>query len=520
MRVVSTLGAFLDEAAARGGCIVEAGSGRRLDCAELAARATRVAAALHRLGLRRGDRLALLLPNTIDWFVLHAAAARLGVLTVPLNTRYTRTEIRDLLRVSEARAIAVDPDFHGLGLGALVHELAEVDGVPLDLVISTGTTGPGIAWQTLLDHPDTDGLPPDVDGGAPLVVFGTSGTTSAPKLALHHHDGVTTHAVAVAAGFGLGGDDVVLGMLPPCGAYGYTVALAALTAGARLVLLPSFTPAELAGRVADLHVTFFAATEAILRPALAAPDALERLSTWRIGATAGGSVGDVVARLGEVGTTLVNVYGASEVLALFAIRDPAGPADARSVPGGSPVHDALQVRVGDIGTGAALPPGSTGELQFRGYSVFSAYLANPEATAAAFTADGWFRSGDHGRVAPDGRSFDYLSRLTDTMRLRGFLVDPAQIEEVLLAHPAVRQAQVVGVPSTETGEEDAVAFVVGDAVTEAELRVWSRERLAAHKVPSRVAVVEEIPTTPSANGDKALKRVLRHRAARLLEEST
>ncbi|MDQ4117640.1 MAG: AMP-binding protein, partial [Actinomycetota bacterium] len=185
--------------------------------------------------------------------------------------------------------------------------------------------------------------------------------------------------------------------------------------------------------------------------------------------------------------------------------------------GGTLVGDATRVRAVVPGTDDTLPDGEVGELQFRGPSVFVRYLDNPVATSSALSADGWYRSGDSGRTHDGGRTFDYLSRLADTLRLKGFLVDPAQIEEILLTHAGVREAQVVGVPDTTTGEDRAVAFVVGTADPDA-LRAWCRERLAAFKVPDRIAVVDAIPVTPSANGDKALKRALRERALTLTQE--
>lgn len=507
------------------GRLLDTATGLEISAGQLLARSRSVAAGLRRIGLRAGDRIGLLLPNGVDWFVLHLAAAELGLLTVPVNTRYRRTEIAELLRRSGCRALAVDTAFRGLGFAETVRALVEQDGLEFDVLITTGDDDlPGGVSLATLATTVADGPDAGPDLQAPLIVFGTSGTTSAPKLAMHVVTGVTEHARHVAAALGLGPDDVVLGLLPPCGAYGYTVAMAALAAGARLVLLPTFSPSGLADLVAEHGVTFLAATEAILRPALAATGAMGKLGTWRVGVTAGGSVTDLVTTLDAAGTRLVNVYGSSELLALTALRDPAADGAARAVPGGTPVGRGLEVRVADAASGEILPHGRDGELQFRGYCAFTGYLGQPVASAAARTADGWYRSGDHGRTASDGRSFDYLSRLADTMRLRGFLVDPAQVEEVLIAHPSVTVAQVVGVPVAATGEDVAIAFVVGGLpghrpIEEADLAGWCRERLAGFKVPARFVVIDAIPTTPSANGDKALKRALRERAARILDES-
>ncbi|MQA13852.1 MAG: AMP-binding protein [Pseudonocardiaceae bacterium] len=492
---------------------------------ELEHQVQRVAKSLDAMGLRPGDAFALWLPNCVEWFVLHFAAARLGLVTVPLNTRYLVTEVRHLLTTSRARLLAIDPGFHGLDFAGAVEELVADGSVPLEHVVTVGAGRcdvPHVPFAALLEPTAAahGGEPGDqITEQTPLVVFGTSGTTSAPKLALHPHSNVVRHSEAVREGFGLTADDVVLGMLPPCGAYGYTVALAAMAAGARLVLLPTFDPVQLPELVAEHGVTFLAATEPILRTALAEPAATAKLGSWRIGATAGGSVAEIVGLLDSGGTVLVNVYGASEALALTAFRDPVGDVATRSVPGGRVADPGLEVKAVHVDSGAPLPEGGSGELLFRGYCIFTEYLGNPAATAAAFTEDGWYRSGDRGRVSDGGTVFEYQGRLDDTLRLKGFLVDPAQIEETLLTHPAVGETQVVGVPDVATGEDIAVGFVVpvpGQTVTGEELRSWCRQRVAGYKIPGHVEIVAEIPTTPSANGDKALKRGLREAAAGLL----
>lgn len=490
------------------------GGDRPATAADLAGRAERVAGALADRGVAAGDRAAVVLPNGPEWFVAHLAFARLGVLTVPITTRLAVPEIADLVRSSGSRTLVVDTDFLGLGLGAPAGDLLRSGTV--DRVVTVGASAvPGAEGLADLDRPGA-ALPP-VAGDTPLVCFGTSGTTGAPKLAVHTHAGVAGHALAVADALGLTADDVVLGVLPPCGAYGYTVATAALAAGARFVPLATFTPPDLLGEVARHGATFLAVTEAILRAALPAGDPSAAARTWRLGASAGGSLADVAAAFGAAGTRIVNVYGASEVLALLALRDPSAPVAERAAAGGTLVGSATRVRAVVPGTDEVLPDGEVGELWFRGPSVFEHYLDDPRATASARSGDGWYRSGDSGRTHDGGRTFDYLSRLTDTLRLKGFLVDPAQIEETLLGHPGVREAQVVGVPDAATGEDRAVAFVVGTADPDV-LRGWCRERLAAFKVPGRIEVVDDIPVTPSANGDKALKRALRERALALTQE--
>jgi fatty-acyl-CoA synthase len=248
------------------------------------------------------------------------------------------------------------------------------------------------------------------------------------------------------------------------------------------------------------------------------PDAA--LHTWRIGGYAdfvgwGARVAERAER--RCGARLVGLYGSSEGFSLMAGRDPGAPLAERTPNGGRPVSPDIGFRVADPESGIVLPPGSPGELQLRGYNILPNYLNNPAATAAAFTPDGWFRSGDLCLDEGDG-AFLYLARLKDSLRLRGYLVDPGEIEARLAAHPAVAQAQVVGV--TREGEgEVAVGFVIlREPAEEAALLAHCRAALAAYKLPRRVLAAAEFPAVDGPNGVKILKHRLREMAAAALEE--
>jgi fatty-acyl-CoA synthase len=341
-----------------------------------------------------------------------------------------------------------------------------------------------------------------------------------PKLALHRVTSLAQHALEVADGLGLQPEDHVLGLLPPCGTYGYFAAMAGLAAGARTSVFSSFTPSTLIDVVEREKGTFAALIEGIVRPALAGREQdLERLRGLRLLACAGQRNVDLVRLLDTVGVSVINMYGASEVHALSALRSPSEPAEERARPGGRITSPDLHVRVVDLETGAVLPEGQEGELQFNGPQRFEAYLGNPEASAKALTQDGWYRSGDLGFVEAGGTRFGYTSRAADSLRSKGFLVSPAEVEELVMSHPSVVAAEVVGAPDAATGEDLLVAFVVPrihGALDEAELVAFCRDRAAAYKTPAMVVLVPEIPTVVSANGDKSLKRELRERAVGLI----
>jgi fatty-acyl-CoA synthase len=212
----------------------------------------------------------------------------------------------------------------------------------------------------------------------------------------------------------------------------------------------------------------------------------------------------------QVGVMLSGVYGASELFALISTWPADLPLSERVPAGGLPVSSAIEVRAVDPESGAVCAPGESGELQFRGYPVTSGYLGGP---AVPVDAEGWFASGDLGSTLAAG-GFHYRCRAGDALRLRGFLVEPAEIESFLLEQDGVDGAKVVG------AEGVAVAFVTlrsGASVTAAELHDRCHGALAAFKVPARIEVLDAFPVTTGTNGTKIRAAELRERAVELLK---
>jgi fatty-acyl-CoA synthase len=405
----------------------------------------------------------------------------------------------------------LDLDFLGV--------LAEADVPGAEHVVAVGDQVPTgcVGYRSLLDR---DALSEPGEPGDLAAVFTTSGTTASPKLAAHDQAGCVRHARAVADRIELGEGDAMLCALPLCGVFGFSGSLAALAGGARLVLQDPYQPDAAARLLAEHRVTHFYGPDTMLRAVLDSPAFDASVSRWRWAGYAN-FTGGPERLLGDAeergGVRLVGLYGSSECFALMSVWGDDEPADVRVLAGGVPVSPEIQVRAGDPQTGQPLGHGVNGEIQVHGYNVLQEYLRNPEATRAAFTPDGWFRTGDLGCTRPDG-SFVYLARLKDSLRVRGYLVDPAEIEEHLQRHPAVEVAQVVGVP--REGEGDVpVAFVrlrPGAAVTPAELRDHCRQGIAGYKAPRRIEIVEAFPVTVGPNGDKIQKVRLRELAEKLL----
>ncbi len=498
--------------------VAEPDGGPGLTYAALAERSARVAGGLAELGLGRGDVLALLLPNRAEYLILLLAAARIGACAVGVNTRYRAEELAGVLRTASARAIVLAPQFLGVDFAAMLAGVrAELPALRSVVVLGAPAAAlAGAVPYEALERGPALAHAAGAHANELAAAFTTSGTTSAPKLAAHDGAGVARHARNDAAAFGLRPGDVNLCALPFCGVFGFNVALATLAGGATVLPLPVFDGAAAARAIERHGVTHLFGSDAMLAAIPLAPGALRSLR--------GGGFADFGGRLreqlerweGAAGVRFTGLYGSSECFALTAAWPVELDAAQRARVGGVLVDPAIGVRAADPQSGAPCPPGTPGELQFRGYNVAQAYVGNPAASAAARTADGWFRSGDLGYTC-DATSFVFLARLGDSLRLRGFLVDPREIEEFLERHPAVAKAQVVGADG-EAGQVP-VAFVqprAGAALEPDALIAFARERIAGYKVPHAVIAVDGFPTTPSPNGEKVRKAELRERARAVL----
>ncbi len=433
-------------------------AGRLVTYAELAAGADDFAASFAERGLRRGDRVATLTGNSPEHVMAFFACARLGLILLPLSWRLTAPELRYQLEDAEPSVLLVEEPYADLA-DATGHASTRLE-----------RPCPG-TWSGDMAVSDTD----------PLLLVYTSGTTGRPKGALLTQANCVWTNFSFDATTGVHGDDVVLQVLPQFHVGGWNVQpLLAWLKGATVVLERQFDAGRVLRLIEEKRVTTMMGVPSIYlllaqheRFAEADLSSLER-------AVVGGAPmpESLLETWAARGTAVVQGYGLTEA-APNVLCLPPEDAVRKLGCAGKP-YPFVDVRLA-----------ADGELQVRGPNVFPGYWRDPEATAAAFTEDGWLRTGDVAEVDEEG-FYRIKGRLKDMYISGGENVYPAEVEAVLHEHPRVADAAVVGVPHERWGEV-GVAFVVADGVAEEELVAWCGERLARFKVPASVRFVPEIP---------------------------
>ena len=499
---------------------------------ELEIRSRRVAQGLRDRGLGPGDRVALWLPNVPAYVVLCFALARLGAIAVAVNTRYRSMEVEDIVARSGARMLVFWPGFKDIDFVGILGGLNPQALASLETVVLYGE-GPdqGKRPDPVLGRPSMayallETSPPMKEDFAtpetPCNIFTTSGTTKAPKFVLHKQGGLAQHARDTARGFGFDRPGAVtLQALPLCGVFGWGQTLAALAGGGKILVRPLFDAQKAGDDIITNRVTHVMASDDMFARILEARMEERPFPSLKVCGFAAFSpnLDTFLSEAERRGLPLVGLYGMSEVMSLFSVQRLDDPVKRRCAAGGYPVSAETRVRVRDPETGEILPPGRSGEIEIQGPSLMARYDGNPEATAEAFTEDGFLRSGDAGYLREDG-SFVFETRMGDVLRLAGFLVSPTEIEAYIERHPQVAAAQVVGV-TTSKGPR-AFAFVIpraGAQMDEEKIRAHCRQGMANYKVPIRFVAVEAFPVTLSANATKVQRNKMRDQAQEMVDRS-
>lgn len=504
--------------------------GERLTFRDLAYRAQRFSRGLAGLGVGRGDRVGILSPASADLMALLIAAAKLGAVPVPVNARFKARELSHVIVHSGMKVLltasAADdggsPDFPALVCEA-IPGLAAHRGPVLDLAAAPELRRVVLLGGERPEHAFTSGAALHEAGNEvadatiaaaeesvrvrdPAVLVYTSGTTAAPKGALLSHEALVRLAAGITGRLRLTSDDRVWTAIPLFHGGGITFALTCISAGCAFVHPGFFQPAGTPAYLEDERVTVaLAAFETIWLPVLDQPDFADcDLSRIRAVMVVGVAerLRQMAARLpGAIQVSCVAMTESSAFLSLSHLDD---PLDKRLTTGGHPMPG-MECRIVDP-MGQDLPAGQRGELLLRGPSAFDGYFRDPELTARAIDADGWYHSGDLAEMDADGR-VTFVSRLKDMLKVGGENVAAAEVEEFLLTHPAVSIAAVVAAPDARYVEVPA-AFIQlkeGAQATESDLIEYCIGKIATYRVPRYVRFVAEWPMS----GTKIKKHELR-----------
>jgi HIP---CoA ligase len=494
--------------------------GRRLTYAEFADQIRQAAGALIAHGIGPGDRVCLWAPNRLEWMLAALGAQYLGAVLVPLNTRYRGAEAVDVLARTRAKLLVVDQSFLDTDyVGMLRAAAAEGPGLPdLATIVTLDGEGAGcVVWRDFLaaagpaDVERAENLADRVRPDDVADILFTSGTTGRSKGAKSGH----RQALGMARGWAerarLVTDDRYLIVNPFFHSFGYKAGyLACLLSGALIVPQPVFRAGDVLDLVERERITVLPGPPAIYQTLLDDATLPDRdLSSLRLAVTGAAMVPQsLVRRMGtglRIGCTLT-AYGLTEAAVVTMCTEDDDVATVATTCG-RPL-DWVEVRT--VGPDGPTGSGEPGEVLLRGPFVMLGYLDDPQSTAATIDAEGWLHTGDVGVL--DERGYLRITdRIKDMFTVGGFNVYPAEVEQVLSAHQAVRDCAVIGVPDDRLGEVGrAYVSARPDQTLDAEeLIAYCRERLANFKVPRSVAVVDELPRNA---GGKVVKTELRHRA--------
>ncbi|HEX3630723.1 MAG TPA: long-chain fatty acid--CoA ligase [Candidatus Dormibacteraeota bacterium] len=478
--------------------------GRSISYRELDESSNRLANALIALGINRGDRVAIYLPNIPEFVVVYYGVLKTGAVAVSINSIFKQHEVAFIVNDSGSRLL--------FSTAELAAQLKDLEAGGLERVIEVEQS-----LQQLLERGSAEFRVIEMQRDDPALILYTSGTTGFPKGATLSHGNVVSNTWSVVHHAGYRPDDRLILFLPLFHVFGQNFIMnACFLAGSTLVLHRRFVPDSVLDSIARDQVTMFFGVPSIYvallnlfgsPPPFTGEGRVEALSSIRYWFSAAATMPQEISRrwTERFGSPIFEGYGLTETSPFAAYN-----------------HD-FQHRFGSVGTavenfeiqivdetGEDVPTGSLGEIAIKGPGVMLGYWGRPQDTSLAIR-DGWFHSGDIGSMDDQGYVF-IVDRVKDMINRSGFKIWPAEVEQLLYRHPAVKEAAVYAVADAESGEAVAAAIVLRDgaSATALEITEYCRARAAVYKAPTRVDFVSELPRNPTG---KILKRVLRERAA-------
>lgn len=499
--------------------------GLRLTYSEFGKRCDRWSAALQRLGVNKGDRVAYIAPNTHSQLESFYAVPQIGAVLVPINYRLIAEDFAYIIGHSGAKVVCVHNDYLD-AVESIRHELPEIKHV----VALEGLTAPlreagWLDYETeLANAPETFTRPPIAEDDL-LTINYTSGTTSRPKGVMITHRNAYMNAIGTLVHVSMSPADRYLWTLPMFHANGWTFVWIITAVGGTHVCLRKVEPRAIFTLIRDERITLLCAAPTVLigianapeevRSILLSTKAEERRTVRVLTAGAPPAAATIERVEGELGWEITHVYGLTETAPFITICEPRSE-HATLSPQARAIIKARQgvelITSGELlvidEQNTEVPHDGTtiGEIVARGNVVMKGYYNDPEATARAFDG-GWFHTGDAAVVHPDGY-VEIRDRLKDVIISGGENISSVEVEGMLLRHPAIQEVAVVGMPDAQWGEAPH-AFVVlkeGQSVTAEELGTFVRDRMAHFKVPRSFKFVSELPKTATGKIQKYILR--------------
>lgn len=497
--------------------------GQSLSFRQLEQRVEHAARALIGLGIAHGDRVAIWAPNSGAWIVAACAIEMAGAIMVPINTRFRGIEACYILEKSRAKLLFTVSSFLGNDYIAMLRDALGGDTAerPVaglanlgNIVLLEGNEASAhcATWDLFLANPaPLDFLKErerQVKPDTICDILFTSGTTGNPKGAMHSHGQSLWMAGIWNRSNGLERGDRALIVNPFFHSFGYRAGwVSALLAGMSVYPVATFDVDSVLKQIEADRISVLMGPPTLFTSILDHPDRTTYdLSSLRVGHTGSSNVPvELIHRARDelAFDIFLTSYGLTEATALVSVCYPTDSAEtiARTVGHALP---GTELRIAGP-NGRAQPQGASGELLVRGPNVMQGYFEDPEATAQAIDEDGWLHTGDVGMIGADG-TLRILDRLKDVVIVGGFNAYPAEIEHVLITHPAIAEAAVIAIPDDRMGEVCAACVVLreGAELTLPDLASWSRERLANFKVPRHLFIRNSFPKTPLGKVQKFL----------------
>jgi len=468
-------------------------------------RSNQLGRALQRLEVRRGDRVAVLANNRIEYPIIYFAVIKLGAIVVPINARFAAAEVANIVTHAEAETVFVSNEHAGV-----VRELRAAGQVPSlrrFVFIDAAGDADALPLSALADAESADDIDAAIDEHDPHVMLYTSGTTGSPKGTLLSHRSYYLQSLTSHLQNGFNEDDVALSMFPMFHMGGWTLPLGFWHTGGTAVIMPKADPRAILETIERERVTYFYAVPTVYRSLLALPD-FDRFDLRSLRLLGGGTAAMTAAQVHEIidrfgCSNMVILYGSTEAGPVSVLR----PRDVRRKPEtvGRPFLD-VDVRLVDE-AGDDVAAGAVGEIAVRSEFTMQSYWRNPEETART-KRDGWVVSGDLGVFDAEG-FLSIVGRRKEVIRSGGESIFPVEIERVLLAHPQIREASVVGIADPHWGEAVVAAVVphAGAPLTAEAVTEYLRTQLASYKKPRHVCFFTALPrTAASQQVHKALLR--------------